>query len=204
MQAIENKILSRIYSRGRGWVFSKTDFITEFGEANIHKALSMLEKSGRIRRVLRGVYDYPRYSDLLQQTLSPDTDQVAQALARKFNWQIYPSGDAALNLLGLSTQVPASWVYLSNGPNRKYTVGKNTLAFKRTALKELGFSRPESGLLVQALRALGKERVDSKVLEGLRQHWDAATKARILKDTRTVSSWIYGFIKEICQESYTQ
>jgi len=199
LQAIDNKILSRIYGRGRGWAFTKTDFVAEFKDTNIHKALSILEKSGRIRRVLKGVYDYPRHSELLQQTLSPDLDQVAHALARKFNWEIYPSGEAALNLLGLSTQVPAAWVYLSNGPNREYSIGKHTLAFKRTALKELGFSQPESGLLVQALRALGKEHVNSKVIESLRQQWDSATKARILKDTRTVSSWMYSYIKEICQ-----
>lgn len=200
MQPIENKILSRIYGRGRGWAFSKTDFIAEFREANIHKALSLLQKNGRIRRVLRGIYDYPRYSELLQQTLSPDIDQVAHALARKFNWQIYPSGEAALNLLGLSTQVLASWVYLSNGPDREYTVGASKLEFRRTALKELGFSQPESGLLVQALRALGKDRVDSKVLESLRKHWDASTRTRILKDTRTASTWIYSYIKEICRQ----
>jgi hypothetical protein len=80
-------------------------------------------------------------------------------------------------------------------------VGKHTLAFKSTALKELGFTQPESGLLVQALRALGKDRVSNKVLDSLQGHWDVATKARILKDTRTVSAWIYAFIKEICRES---
>lgn len=200
MQTVENKIISRIYGRGRGWAFSKIDFIAEFSADNIHKALSNLENSDRIRRVLRGIYDYPRYSELLQQTLSPDLHQVAQALARKFNWQIYPSGDAALNLLGLSTQVPASWVYLSNGPNKRYTVGKHILAFKQAAPKELGFSYPESGLLVQALRAWGKERIDSQALQTMRKQWDAATKARVLKDTRTVSDWIYTSIKEICQE----
>ena len=104
MQPIEQKILSRIYGRGRGWAFTKTDFVADFGEANIHKALSALTKAGTIRRVCVGVYDYPRQSEMLGQ-LSPDIDQVAQALARKFNWRIQPSGDTALNLLGLSTQV---------------------------------------------------------------------------------------------------
>lgn len=173
--------------------------MAEFDQGNIHQALSTLAKSGRIRRVLRGIYDYPRYSELLQQPLSPDMGQVAQALARKFNWQIYPTGEASLNLLGLSTQVPATWVYLSNGPNKEYSVDKHTLVFKRTAPKELGFSLPESGLLIQALRALGKDRVNDTVIDTLGQRWDSTTKARILKDTRTVSSWIYTFVKKICQ-----
>jgi len=200
LQPIENKIISRIYGRGRGWAFTKTDFVAEFGEDNIHKSLSSLAKSGRIRRVIRGVYDYPRYSGLLKQELAPDLDEVAQALARKFNWRIFPSGDAALNLLGLSTQVPAKWVYLSNGPDREYKIGKHTLSFKKSALKDLGFSERESGLIVQALKALGKENIDKKVITALRKRLDGKNCARILKDTRTVTGWVYKIIKQICQE----
>jgi hypothetical protein len=85
--------------------------------------------------------------------LSPDTDQVARALARKFNWRIQPSGATALNLLGLSTQVPARAVYLSDGPDRSYTVGNTGLDFEHTALKEVGFKLRESGLIVQALKS---------------------------------------------------
>ena len=95
MQAIEQKILSRVYGRGRGWAFTKIDFVADFGEVNIHQALSTLARTGTIRRVCHGVYDYPRFSELLGQALSPEVDQVAQALARKFNWRIQPSGDTA-------------------------------------------------------------------------------------------------------------
>jgi hypothetical protein len=198
-QPIENKILSRVYGRGRGWAFTKTDFVTEFDETNVHKALSSLTKSGKIRRVLHGVYDYPRYSDLLSTELAPDLDQVARALARKFNWRIQPSGDAALNLLGLSTQVPGRWVYLSDGPDRDYSVGNNVLAFKKTALKDVGFRYPESGLVVQALKALGRSRVDLAVIEKIRAQISAKGCQRMLKDTRSVTGWVYDAIKQICQ-----
>jgi hypothetical protein len=204
MQPIDQKILSRIYGRGRGWAFTKIDFVAEFGEVNIHQALSSLAKTGTIRRVCHGVYDYPRYSELLGQTLSPDVDQVAQALARKFNWRILPSGDTALNQLGLSTQVPGKWVYLSDGPSREYAIGENgeqTLAFRRSALKDTGFKYRESGLLVQALKALGKEHVDQVVIETLRQQLAASLRERILKDTRAVTGWIYQIIKQVCRES---
>jgi hypothetical protein len=142
MQAIDQKILSRIYGRGRGWAFTKIDFVAEFGEVNIHQALSSLARAGTIRRVCHGVYDYPRYSELLGQILSPDIDQLAQAQARKFNWRIQPAGDAALNLLGLSTQVPGRWVYLSDGPSRQYEIGTHTLALRKSALKDAGFKMP--------------------------------------------------------------
>jgi len=200
MQAIENKIISRIYGRGRGWAFTKIDFVAEFGESNIHKALSSLEKADKIRRVCRGVYDYPAYSELLGQTLSPDLDQVAHALARKFNWHILPSGDAALNLLGLSTQVPGKWVYLSDGSNREYEIGRHTLQFRKTALKDTRFKYRMSGLLVQALKALGKEHVDKKLITTLSNQLDSKDCERILKDTRTVTGWIHKIIKQVCEE----
>lgn len=200
MQPIDDKIISRIYGRGRGWAFTKVDFIAEFGEANIHKALSNLTRANKIRRVSRGVYDYPAYSELLQQPLSPNIDQVAHALARKFNWRILPSGDAALNLIGLSTQVPGRWVYLSDGPSRQYEIGKLTLQFKKSVLKEMGFNYRESGLLVQALKALGKDHVDQSVVEKIRKQLEMKSCERIIKDTRTVTAWIHKAIKQICLE----
>lgn len=200
MQPIEQSIISRVYGRGRGWAFTKTDFVAEFGEGNIHQALSSLAKAGTIRRVCRGVYDYPRYSELLKQTLSPDIDQVAQALARKFNWRILPSGDAALNLLGLSTQVPGRWIYLSDGPGREYEIGKHALVFRKSSLKDVGFKYRESGLVVQALKALGKDRVDDAVIATVRQQLDAKACERMLKDARSSTSWIFQIIKQVCGE----
>ena len=162
MQSINKKVIFRIYGRGRGWAFSSNDFVEDFSRSQIDYALSELCREGTIRRVCRGIYDFPKFSELLQQELSPDFDLVAQAFARKFNWRIQPSGDAALNLLGLSTQVPGRLVYLSDGPNRQYDIGNYTLEFKKSALKDVGFKYRESGLLVQALKALGKERLDER------------------------------------------
>ena len=178
--------------------------MTGFGETNIHQALSTLARAGKIRRVCHGVYDYPRHSDLLGQALSPDIDQVAQALARKFNWRIQPSGEAALNLLGLSTQVPGRWIYLSDGPSREYPIGEDgrqILAFRKSPLKDTGFKYRESGLLVQALKALGKERVDDKVIEALRRWLAPDMRRRVLADTRAVAGWILQIIKQVCETS---
>ncbi len=124
---------------------------------------------------------------------------MAHALARKFNWRIQPSGDAALNLLGLSNQVPGRWVYLSDGPGREYKVEKHSVVFKKSALKDVGFKHKESGLVVQALKALGREHVDQKVIESIRQQLKSKGCERILRDTRSVTGWIYETIKRICR-----
>lgn len=191
---------SRINGHSKGWAFTKVDFASEFSEDNIHKTLSSLTKSGKIRRVSQGVYDAPRFSKLLDQQLSPDMDQVAHALARKFNWRIQPSGDAALNLLRLSTQVPGRLVYLSDGPNREYKIGDTTLSFKKAALKDIGFKHPKSGLIVHALKALVRNQITPETIESMRAQVTPAHFKRILNDTRTVTSWIYDVIKQICRE----
>ncbi len=200
LQSIEKKIISRIYGHGRGWVFTKTDFVTEFDETNIHQALSSLTKAGKIRRVCRGIYDYPRYSNILNRQLSPDLNQVAHALARKFNWRIQPTGDAALNLLGLSTQVPGRWVYLSDGPGCEYKIGNQSLVFKKSALKDIGFKYMESGLVVQALKALGRDHINQNVIERIHRQLESKTCDRILRDTRSATGWVYEAIKQICRE----
>lgn len=199
MQPIDNKVLYRIYGRGRGWAFTKTDFAAEFGEANIHKSLSTLEKSGKIRRLARGLYDYPAYSELLKKELSPDMDQVANAYARKFNWRITVSGETALSILALSTQVPANYVYLSDGPSRRYEVLNQTLEFRKSTLKDMGFKLRESTLLVQALKALGKEHISPDVISKIRSQLDPSRYERILKDTRTSTGWVYEAIRQICR-----
>lgn len=200
MQSVNKKVIFRIYGRGRGWAFSSNDFVEDFSRSQIDYALSELCREGKIRRVCRGIYDYPKFSELLQQELSPDFDQVAQAFARKFNWRIQPSGDTALNLLGLSTQVPGRLVYLSDGPNRQYDIGNYTLELKKSALKDVGFKYRESGLVVQALKALGPERVDDAVIATLCKQLDETVCKRMLKDTVTATGWVYETIKRICGE----
>jgi hypothetical protein len=200
VQSITNKVLSRIYGRGRGWAFSSNDFVDEFSRDQVDNALSDLTKDGKIRRVCRGIYDYPKYSVLLEQKLSPDFDQVALAFARKFNWRIQPSGDAALNLLGLSTQVPGRFVYLSDGPTRKYSISSYTLEFKKSALKDVGFKHRESGMIVQAIKALGKSHISIEIIESIRKQLDPRKCKQIIKDTKSVTSWIYNYIKQICLE----
>lgn len=198
MQTNIEKVLARIRARGHGWAFSSNDFIRDFSRQQIDHALSDLAHVGAIRRVCRGIYDYPKFSELLQQQLSPDFDQVAQALARKFNWRIHPPGDMALNLLGISTQVPGRPVYLSDGPSRQYVLGNLTLEFKKAALRELCFKYRESSLVVLALKALGRERLDESVIATIRARLDEGARKRVLEDAESATGWVYEVIKQIC------
>lgn len=198
MQSIGNKIYKRICSKGHGWVFSDKDFRGIGSRGAVRLELFRLVRNGKIRRVIRGIYDYPKFSKMLNQRLSPDLHQVAQVLARKFGWRIQPSGDTALNLLGLSTQVPGKIVYLSDGPNRRYPIGKLQLIFKKTALKHVAFKHQQTAWIVQALNALKQDRVDDKVINQIRSQFDVSMRKKILSDAGIVSGWIYDCIQMIC------
>lgn len=199
-QTIENKALSRIYGNGRGWAFSQNDFAELGSRSAIDLALHRLTNQATIRRVIRGIYDYPRYSDLLQQEIGPDIYQVADALARKFGWRIQPSGSAAQNLIGLSTQVPSQYSFQSDGPDRCYLVGNTSLQFKHGALKEAGLRHRESGLIVQAIKTLGEANITDETINAIRQWLPQTMRQKVLKDTSTVTGWVYAAIKRICQD----
>jgi hypothetical protein len=200
MQSIENKSSARIYGNRRGWAFSKIDFLDLGSDADIRKALSELAAKGTIRRVLRGIYDYPRISKLLNTEMEPDLDQLARALARRSGWRIQPSENTALNILGLSTQVPTQSVYLSDGPSKTYEIGKQQLVFKKRTLKESVFKHKESELVVQALKALGQERIDEEVCRKLSETWTPKLWQNILRDARTAPAWVCDVIRTIAKE----
>lgn len=200
MKSIVESVFYFISGHGRGWGFSSSDLLARCSRQQADNALSELVKQGKIRRVARGMYDYPAYSELLQQTLSPDIDQVARAYARKNNWRIEISGNAALNLLGLSTQVPASYIYLSDGPSRQYDILGQTLQFKKSNLKNIGFKYRESTLLVQAIKALGKEQVSQDIIKKMRAQVPEEKRDKIIKDTRSATDWVHAIIQHICRK----
>ena len=195
------KALYFIAGHRRGWAFSSSDLSSIFSRREADDNLKYLAKIGKIRRINRGLYDYPKYSDLLKQELSPDIDQVARAFARKFNWRIEISGDSALNLLGLSTQIVAKHIYLSDGPNRNYDILETTLEFRKSALKEIGFKHKESSLIVQALKALGKDHITPEIIYKIRKQVDSKKYNKILLETKSAKIWIYEAIKQICREN---
>jgi hypothetical protein len=106
----------------------------------------------------------------------------------------------ALNFLGLSTQVPARAVYLSDGPDRDYQIGNTSLAFEHRALKESGIEVKESGLIVQALKSLGQEQLTPEIISKIRAWLPESLRAKVLADTKTVTGWVYSAIQQVAQE----
>src|SRR5882724_4699187 len=149
------RILNGVHGHGRGWVFTPTDFSSRFGNrAAVDQALSRLTRSGAIRRLARGLYVYPRINPRLG-VISPPPDAVAKAIARKTRSRLQVDGAQAANALGVSTQVPAHAIYLTDGPSRRVPIGRNVVTLRHTTARHLIAPGSQAGAVVQALRYLG-------------------------------------------------
>ncbi|MBE6649084.1 MAG: hypothetical protein E7614_06140 [Ruminococcaceae bacterium] len=188
----------RIESMPKGEVFIISDFSDLADDAAIRKVLSRLEEDGKIRRIMRGVYDFPEYNEFLGEYIEPKPDKVAHALARNYGWTIVPCGDTALNMLGLSTQVPAIWLYVSDGTYKEYTYGNTTIKFKRTTNKEISKISYKTALVIQALKALGKENITDDIISKISSTITDDEKATMFAESKYATAWIYDIIKEIC------
>ncbi len=196
-QNIANKILARIRGTGRGSVFATKDFLDIASHETARQSLGRLAEARVIRRLIRGVYDYPAFSALLKAPASPDPDAIARAIARSHGWTILPASETALNLLGLSAQVPANWRYFSDGPSKKYQWEGGKIAFVRRANKETTILSPKTALLVQALKGLGENGINDGVIKTLRLKFDNKERSRAVREARYVTSWVYEIIKRL-------
>ena len=190
---------NRIMEMQPGSVFVTSDFADIAPTAAINMSLSRLEASGSIRRILRGIYDKPRFSKLLNEPVAADPSKVAYAIARKNRWSIIPMGDTALNLLRLSTQVPAVWQYVSDGPYREYSYDIH-ISFRKTSNKEATGYSYITGLVIQGLRAIGREYVNETTIRALRERLSPEEKSLLLDEAKGTTAWIYECIKEVCKE----
>lgn len=186
---IEQAMLERIKARGDGWVFSPVDFV-DLGTRNaVDKALSRMAADGTVRRVTRGLYDVPKRHPLVGLT-APSIDQVAKAIAGKSGTRLQPTGAYAANLLGLSEQVPAKVVFLTDGRSKLIQLGKLTIALKQTSPRIMATAGTISGFIIQALRYLGKDQVTEETVKRLDCRLSPDDRKQLLKDLAYAPAWI--------------
>jgi hypothetical protein len=191
------QIRQRIGEAEAGAMFISADFADIADTETIRRNLNRLVESGTIRRVLKGVYEKPKFSKLLQEPVAPNPDTVAKTLARNYRWTIAPDGNTALNLLGLSTQVPAVWTYISDGPYKTYEWNNTKLAFKRRTNKEISGLSPVTAMVVQALKTLGKDHVTPEIVIALSARLSAEERALLLIEAATSTDWVYDVIRQL-------
>lgn len=196
---ILSEIKKEIQNANIGTVFVPIDFALITDKKTASVSLSRLEKEKIVLKIMRGIYYKAEYNNFLDEYVAPEADAVAHALSRNYGWSIVPCGDTALNLLGLSTQIPAAWVYVSDGPYKEYTYNQTTIKFKRTTNKEISKLSYKTALVVQALKALGNDSINDSVITKLKNTLTEEEKKTMLTEAKAVTSWIFEYIKMICR-----
>ncbi len=197
---IQEQVEKRIDKYDYGYAFTPKDFIDIADSKKISVVLIRIKETGKIRRILQGIYYKPKYSNLLKEYSSPDPNNIVDALKRKYNWSVIPSGNTALNILHLTTQVPNVWNYASSGPKRKYTFNNITINFIPIKQREITGLSEITTLIIQAIRTLGSENITKKNIQLIRNQLNVKDKKIILEESKNSSAWIYEIIKKICEE----
>lgn len=198
-QTVDSKVASAIYGHRRGWVFTPAHF-SALGTRNaVASAIKRLKADGTIRQLARGLYDYPVHDPVLG-AVTPSADAIARALVVRDGIRLQPSGAYALNALGLSEQVPSRVVFLTDGPARKVHIGKREIILQHTTPRNMATAGRKSGMIIQALRHLGKDKVDSDVIKKIRRSITDTDRAVIRKDLRYAPVWIADILRELIRE----
>ncbi|HVI39924.1 MAG TPA: DUF6088 family protein [Anaerovoracaceae bacterium] len=193
------RILERIMQAEEGTIFVPSDFKDIAERETVKKALLRLCNNNVIRRLVRGVYEKPEYNYFLQEHIAPSPDKIAKAIARNYGWTIIPEGDTALNILGLTTQVPNVWHYVSDGPYKQYQYNNIEFKFKHITNKEITNLSPKSSLIVQAIKALGENNINNKSIQILARNLTNEEIIKLLNETKYTSYWIFKSIKMIAK-----
>ncbi len=196
--SVDTLVLRRIQSQGAGWVFTPTDFADLGTRTAVATALKRYKAAGSIRLLGRGLYDVPRVHAVLG-TLWPAIESVSLALVRKEGLRLQPTGVYAANLLGLSEQVPAQVVFLTDGATRNVKVGPTQIRLKRTTPRNMAAAGRLSGLMIQALRSLGPAHVTAQRIERLRKNLPAEERAQIVGDIALAPEWMHAHLREVAR-----
>jgi hypothetical protein len=193
----KTELENRIREIPDGETFVVSDFSDIAGAGTIRELIRRMVDVGEIVRIMPGVYMRPRYSKLLDGQVPANIEDVAYSIARANNWTIAPSGNTALNKLGLSTQVPVVCSYVSDGPYTERKVYDSTVKFKHVANKNITGYSPVTLLVVQALKALGKDNVNGSVIDKIGQRLDGEDMQTVIAETERTTVWIRDAIRGI-------
>jgi hypothetical protein len=196
MSAVADRIMKRVRGKGRGWVFTPKNFVDFGTRGSVDMALSRLASAGDIRRIGRGLYDYPRQHDKLGD-LSPDPANVAKALSTQSGDKLAPSGATAANNLGLSTQVPARASYATTGRSRVRQAGGRSLTLKHSRAPVLDNAPDSVNAVVQALAHLGKDNIDSDKIRHFAARLDDRDMRMLAQARAEMPGWMGDLVLKI-------
>ena len=191
---LTEEIKARIQQQGQGWCFTQNDFANLGNYDTVRKILSRLNSIGYIKRLTKGMYHFPRHHEVLGE-LPPQVDTVINAMQRAHQIKCQPSGAYAANLLGMSEQVPAKIVILTDGASKQITIGNKVIIFKKTTPKNMATSNSITGLVIQAIKFIGKKHISSQHFSSLRQRLASDDIDALKRNAYLAPAWIAKLIK---------
>ncbi len=174
----------------KGDIFFIADF-TELGNyESVRKSLQRLTKDNSIKRIAKGIYFLPKKHKLLG-VIYPHAEQIAKAIAKRDKARIIATGSTALNLLGLSTQIPMKVVFLTDGSARNIKAGNQTIQFKKTNPKNLSIEHRLTNLIIQALKAIGEKNVQQEQIDKIQTIIDQSGERELIyQNLKNAPVWI--------------
>ena len=200
MQSTDDKVIAKIKKAKRGSLFFTEDFLIYGSAKAVAKVLERLEGKNDLTRVARGIYARLETHPMIG-ILTPSTENIAKAIAKRDKARIMPTGILALNALGLSTQVPMNVVYLTDGAARKIDLGKRKILFKKTAPKNLAAIGKISSLAIQALKVIGKDNMKETEKQIILKHLYQEEPYRLEHDIRLAPEWIRVIMRQAIKTS---
>lgn len=196
--SVEAQIARLVQQSAPGSVFTPDAFAQLGSRDAVDKSLQRLVARGELRRLSRGLYDKPRIDELMG-LLWPAVDEVINAIVGKDRVRTQPAGVYAANMLGLSEQVPAKVVLLTDGISRTIKAGPMLISFKRTTPRQMAAAGRLSGLLIQAFKSLGAPNINAARLERLRQNIPAEEREKVLQDLALAPAWMRPYLREVAR-----
>ena len=127
--------------------------------------------------------------------------EIVKAIAERDKAQVLPLGTTALNMLGLSTQIPMTYSYLTSGSSRSLSIGDRKIVFKRSVPKTFAYKTKLTALLVQALRSIGEENIEKDHLNRIRVLIaKEKDKDALNRDVAIMPVWMRKIVKPMLDE----
>ena len=192
-----SEITKRIENMHEGQIL----FISDFSDLNgnekvVSRALSAEEKKGNIVRLAKGMYLRPKSTRF--GIVYPSVDEMVKAIAHRDKSKVQQCGMTALNMLGLSTQVPTKYTYLTSGSSRKLKLGDRLIELKRSVPKNFVFKTTLGALLMQALKSLGEKNISKQEIVQIRKLIDNEKRMEHFKlDILLMPIWMRKLITNI-------
>ena len=201
MKITEKQLIARIRAHGRGFVFTTKLFsgLTD-DSASVRTALTRLVQKKSIRRLSHGLYDLPVVHPKLG-PISPSLEKVIEAIKISDAIEVQPTGAYAANLLGLSTQIPMRIELYTNGPKRNIRFGKQEIILKPTTPKNMIGAGTKAGLVLHAIRQIGKENVNTEMIEQIRSQVEEKEIKHFKKQIQFAPLWIAKIMRSIIKEN---